>query len=151
MMIVEVALGLGLFVSIAFSELLGLAAGGMVVPGYLAMEIQYPGRLMMTFLCAMLTYVLVQAGSRFALIYGRRRTAATILVGFILRYFMQNAAAAYLPVVPGSFDIIGHIIPGLIAIWMARQGIIETISTSVMAAVVVRLCLILLVGWEWIS
>ena len=149
---VEVALGLGLILSIVFSELLGLAAGGMVVPGYLALEIHYPGRLAMTFLCALLTFGVVQGASRFMLIYGRRRTAAMILVGFMLRYAMQSAASAYLaPSVSEAVDIIGHIIPGLIAIWMARQGIVATICTGVMAAVVIRLCLILLVGWELLS
>ena len=148
---VEVTLGLGLILSIAFSEGLGLAAGGMVVPGYLALEIQYPGRLAMTFLCALLTYALVQIASRFALVYGRRRTAAMILVGFLLRYAMQGAVAAYLPAVSESLDIIGHIVPGLIAIWMARQGIVETICTGMMAAVVIRLGLLLLIGWGVLS
>ena len=149
---VEVTLGLGLILSIAFSEGLGLAAGGMVVPGYLALEIQYPGRLAMTFLCALLTYALVQIASRFALVYGRRRTAAMILVGFLLRYAMNLLTDAYLRQdVAELLDIIGHIIPGLIAIWMARQGIVETICTGMMAAVVIRLGLLLLIGWGVLS
>jgi poly-gamma-glutamate biosynthesis protein PgsC/CapC len=147
----EVTLGLGLVLSVLFSEVLGLAAGGMVVPGYLALEIQYPGRLAMTFLCALLTYALVRGASRFMLIYGRRRTAAMILVAFLLRHAMQAAAANYLPEVAPSLDIIGHIVPGLIAIWMARQGVAETACTGIMAAVVIRLCLLLLMGWGVLS
>lgn len=143
---IEVTLGLGLVLSILFSEVLGLAAGGMVVPGYLALEIQYPGRLAMTFLCALLTHALVRGASRFTLIYGRRRTAATILIAFLLRQAMQAAAASYVPEVAPSLDIIGHIVPGLIAIWMARQGVAETACTGIMAAVVIRLCLLLLLG-----
>src|SRR6267143_394130 len=34
---VEQAVGLGLVISLIFSETLGLAAGGMVVPGYVAL------------------------------------------------------------------------------------------------------------------
>ncbi|HUS90965.1 MAG TPA: poly-gamma-glutamate biosynthesis protein PgsC [Phycisphaerae bacterium] len=147
----EVTLGLGLVLSILFSEVLGLAAGGMVVPGYLAMEIQHPGRLAMTFLCALLTYGVVQGASRFMLIYGRRRTAAMILVSFVLRQAMQTAVASYLPDVSPALEIIGHIVPGLLAIWMARQGVVETACTGIMAAVVVRLCVLLLMGWGVVS
>jgi len=105
--------------SILFSEVLGLAAGGMVVPGYLAMEIHHPGRLAMTFPCALLTFAVVQGASRFMVFYGRRRTAAMILVGFLLRYAMQYTVGEYFPAQSEMLEIIGHIIPGLIAIWMA--------------------------------
>jgi poly-gamma-glutamate biosynthesis protein PgsC/CapC len=142
---VEAALGIGLLLSIAFSEVLGLAAGGMVVPGYLALEIQHPGRIVATFLCALATYGIIAGVSRYALIYGRRRTAATILVGFLLRYIVEGLIVAYLPAFPMSLSIVGHIVPGLIAIWMARQGVIETVCTGIMAAAVIRLCLILLI------
>ena len=148
---IEATLGLGLVLSILFSEVLGLAAGGMVVPGYLAMEIHHPGRLAMTFLCALLTFAVVQGASRFMVIYGRRRTAAMILVGFLLRYAMQYTVGEYFPAQSEMLEIIGHIIPGLIAIWMARQGIAETVCTGVMAAVSIRLCVLLLAGWGVIS
>ena len=42
---VEQAIGLGLAISLVFSETLGLAAGGMVVPGYLALMIHEPMRI----------------------------------------------------------------------------------------------------------
>ena len=41
---------------------------------------------------------------------------------------------------------IGYIIPGLIAYWMHRQGVVETISTMLMAAFLVRLALVLAHG-----
>jgi hypothetical protein len=46
----------------------------------------------------------------------------------------------------GDFKIIGYIIPGLIGIWIDRQGLIETVSALLIAAVVVRLLLILSFG-----
>ena len=144
---VEVALGLGLIVSVAFSEILGLAAGGMVVPGYLALEIQHPGRVAMTFACALVTYAIVQGLSRWMLVYGRRRTAAMILVGFAIRYLAQGATATYVVGAGSAMDVIGHIVPGLIAIWIAKQGLVETVATALTAAVVIRLMLVLLVGW----
>jgi len=148
---VEAAIGLGLVISLAFTEFFGLAAGGMVVPGYLALEIQYPGRVALTFLCALLTYWIVKGISRFALVYGRRRTAAMIIVGFVLRYSLEGTVVTYFPVYSEAIAIIGYIVPGLIAVWIARQGILETLSTTVMAAVFVRLSLILLTGWGVLS
>ncbi len=143
----EASLGLGLFLSVIFSETIGLAAGGMIVPGYLALEIQYPGRVATTVFCALVTYAVVQLAARFMLIYGRRRTAAMILVGFLVRYLISGTIATYLPAMSQTLDIIGYIIPGLIAVWMARQGIIETLSVGLSAAVMIRLVLMLLTEW----
>jgi len=148
---VEAAIGLGLVISLAFTEFFGLAAGGMVVPGYLALEIQYPGRIALTFLCSLLTYWIVKAVSRFALIYGRRQTAAMIIVGFVLRYSLAGTVVTYFPVYSEAIAVVGYIVPGLIAIWIARQGMIETLSTTIMAAVFVRMALILLVAWGVLS
>ena len=36
------SIGLGLVVSLVFSEILGLAAGGLVVPGYIALYLDQP-------------------------------------------------------------------------------------------------------------
>jgi len=43
---------------------------------------------------------------------------------------------------------IGYIIPGLIANWMERQGIFRTLFTMIIAAVLVRLILIIIAGGE---
>ena len=42
------AIGLGLLISLFFSETLGLAAGGMVVPGYVALMLHHPLRILGT-------------------------------------------------------------------------------------------------------
>ena len=48
-----------------------------------------------------------------------------------------------------AVQVIGYIIPGLIAIWLDRQGVIETLAAMITASVVVRLILILVVGMEY--
>ncbi|HEX2223230.1 MAG TPA: poly-gamma-glutamate biosynthesis protein PgsC/CapC, partial [Thermoanaerobaculia bacterium] len=45
---------------------------------------------------------------------------------------------------PTELRVIGYIIPGLLAIWIDRQGLVETVSILLTAAVVVRLTLIVL-------
>ena len=47
-----------------------------------------------------------------------------------------------------QFQVIGYIIPGLIAIWFDRQGWIETLCALFTAAVVIRLVLVLVFGVE---
>jgi hypothetical protein len=47
-----------------------------------------------------------------------------------------------------ELQVIGFIIPGLIANWLDRQGTVETLSALVTASVLVRLILVLAVGAE---
>ena len=47
-----------------------------------------------------------------------------------------------------AFSVIGFIIPGLIAIWIDRQGLIETLAALIAASVAIRLVLILIYGME---
>ena len=52
----------------------------------------------------------------------------------------------YIPYDAGSIAVIGNIIPGLIANWMDRQGIIRTLSVIILTAVMVKLAVIILFG-----
>ena len=45
-------------------------------------------------------------------------------------------------------SVIGFIIPGLIALWMDRQGVMQTFGSLIIVSVIVRLTLILTVGAE---
>lgn len=141
------SVGLGLVVSLVFSETLGLAAGGMVVPGYMALMIHDPGRIAGTILVSLLTYFFIRLLSNFMFIYGRRRTVVIILVGFLFGWLSREFLMIGLP--DGQtleFQAIGYIIPGLIANWMERQGVLQTLTTMVVAAVVVRLLLMIFMG-----
>jgi len=143
------AIGLGLIVSIIFSETLGLAAGGMVVPGYMAMMIHEPMRIAGTIIVSLLTYYSIKILSNYAFIYGRRRTVLVILFGF---FFGWVSRQLFMFTFPGGqtieFQAVGFIIPGLIANWMERQGVIQTLSTMVVAAVLVRLLLMIFTGGQ---
>lgn len=144
------AVGLGLVVSLLFSEFLGIAAGGLVVPGYVALFLDRPASVALTLVVGLITYALVHALSKVSIIYGRRRTVLMILVGYILGAALRYGLGGTPGFWQGDFEyfVIGYIVPGLIAIWIDRQGLIETFSTLLTAAVVVRLGLILAVGPE---
>jgi poly-gamma-glutamate biosynthesis protein PgsC/CapC len=145
-MIIAEAIGVGLVVSLLFTEAVGFAAGGFVVPGYIALFLDRPLMILGTVLAALVTYACIKLASRFFLIYGRRMLVLAVLLGFLF-----GALVGYVPYLgrsslAGGIAAIGYIIPGLLAYWMARQGIIQTLAAMSVAAVLVRLVLIVLHG-----
>ena len=146
--LVTVSLGLGLVISLAFSEFLGVATGGMVVPGYVALFLDRPLVVLLTLLASYLTFFVVHSLSTVAIIYGRRRTVLMILVGFLFGWFMRSLGPLHINSGAIELSIVGYIIPGLIAVWIDRQGALETFSALITASVIIRLGLILLTGGE---
>lgn len=142
------AVGLGLVLSLIFSESLGLAAGGMIVPGYVALMIHQPLRIVGTIIVALGTFGVLKALSRYAFIYGRRRIVFTILIGFALGWLSREIFLINLADHELVFPTIGLVIPGLIANWMERQGVVATLSMMIIAAVIVRLLLMILSGGD---
>lgn len=152
---VTAAVGLGLVVSLLLAEIVGLTAGGMIVPGYVALSLERPLSLVLTLAAALATVFVVRGISQAAIVYGKRRTALMILVGFLMGAAVQAAvsftgAGHAVGADPESLAVIGFIIPGLIAIWIDRQGFIETVAVVLIAGVVVRLALIV-TGMETIA
>lgn len=152
MEMLAVSIGLGLAVSLFFSEVFGLAAGGMVVPGYVALALNRPLDVALTVLAGAATYLIVHLLSLTVVIYGKRRTVVMILVGYVIGMTVGSLPLeiGFLQTLgPIERPIIGFIIPGLIGIWIDRQGLVETVSVLLTAAVVVRLLLILAFATEW--
>jgi poly-gamma-glutamate biosynthesis protein PgsC/CapC len=155
--ILTASIGIGLAVSLMFSEMFGLAAGGMVVPGYIALYLNRPVDIALTLAAAFVTYLVVHSLSTFIIIYGKRRTVLMILIGYMVRGLMTQIPfyssellyqlSTHSPI-PPEWEPIGYVIPGLIAIWMDRQGVVETLAALVTSAVVVRLALMLVFGME---
>ena len=143
---VEAAVGLGVILSLIFSELLGASAGGIVVPGYIAMYLHQPTFIVGTIAVSFATLIFIKIISKITLLYGKRRMVLSILIGFILGWASRNMIFANVTIYDLRMQSIGYIIPGLIANWMERQGIFRTLFTMVIAAVLVRLMLIIISG-----
>ena len=84
--IMTVSIGIGLVLSLVFSELFSLAAGGMVVPGYLAMALHEPLSILSTLTIALATWFVVSGLGQYIVLFGRRRTVLMILVGFLFNF-----------------------------------------------------------------
>jgi len=142
--LLPLSIGIGLAIGLLFTEVFGIATGGMIVPGYMALYLTRPLDLGLTIGVAFATFAAVRALSLFAIVYGRRRTALMILFGYILGMMVRR-----LPGLEGvDYDVIGFIIPGLIALWMDRQGVMQTMASLIIVSVVARLILTLFVGTE---
>lgn len=139
-------IGLGLVVSLLYSEIFGVAPGGIIVPGYLALGIDDPVVVAFTLAISLLTFFVVRVLSTVMIIYGRRRTVLMILIGFLLGSLVRAGLGAGTPVGPFEIDVIGYIIPGLIAIWIDRQGIAVTVSSAITATILTRLSGLLVLG-----
>ncbi len=141
--------GTGLVVALLFSEVFGITAGGLVVPGYLALYLDKPIVILATLLASYVTYLLVFAISQIVILYGRRRIVFMLLAGYVVGALFQQLFKDLIP--PTNYEwmspqVIGHIIPGLIALWFDRQGIAVTVATLSIVACLTRLTIIVLWG-----
>jgi poly-gamma-glutamate biosynthesis protein PgsC/CapC len=144
---VELAIALGITLNLILTELIGFTSAGLVVPGYLALYLDQPGRLAATLALSLATWAVVRFGlSRLIVLYGRRRLGVTVLIGFVLNGLL-NLALRHLPSQPLDLRIIGYIVPGIIASEALSQGVIPTMATTLIVAALVRLLLLLFSGW----
>jgi poly-gamma-glutamate biosynthesis protein PgsC/CapC len=139
--VVELAIGLGMTLSLVVSELVGVSSAGLVVPGYLALYLDQPARLAATFLVALTTWAAVRFGlARLVVLYGRRRFGVTVLTGFLLNAAIDRLLFA-LPPEAAELRAIGYIVPGLIANTALQQGVGSTVGLTLLVAAAVRLIL----------
>jgi len=137
-------IGIGMILSLFLTETLGVTAGGIIVPGYIAMNLESPSRLIITFAISLITFLIIKLLSQFIMVYGKRRLVLALLIGFLLGYLSRSEFIFLSGFEKGEFIVIGNIIPGLIANWMDRQGAIRTISTVLITAGITKLAIMVL-------
>ncbi len=136
------SIGLSIVLSFLSSEFLGISAGGLVSPGYLAFFLEQPLRVLSTILLSLLIWLVVRLLERFLIIFGRRRFMAAVLLGLIGAWAFEQLFFLADPI-GRDLRIVGYIIPGLIANDMLKQGIVKTTAMTIIVAVLVRLILML--------
>lgn len=147
MELLAISVGIGLVVALLCTELFGIASSGMIVPGYIALYLLKPWHLLATLLVALATFAAVKLLSTVLIVHGRRRTALMILIGYILGMLTGQWFTAW----NHELTVIGFVIPGLIAVWMDRQSVLQTLSSLALVSGIVRLVLVLTVGSELIQ
>ena len=126
------------------SEALGVTAGGIIVPGYISLFLDHPVHVVSTFLVAILVWLIIKGLSKVMFLYGKRRIVLALILGFLFGYLSRTIYVDTESI--KSVAVIGNIIPGLIANWMDRQGVVRTVSVVLLTAVIVKLLVIILFG-----
>ena len=134
------AIAVGLIAGFLLYEWIGLSPGGFVVPGYVALYLDRPWVIAATLVACLLTWGVVRGLSHWLVLYGRRRFMLMVLAGFACQWLVERGLG-HLPATVPRADVIGFIIPGLIANELDRQGAIPTFSALAILSVFVRLVL----------
>lgn len=145
---IELAITLGLVLSLLSYEIFGLAAGGIVVPGYIALHLSQIDRMGGVLLVSLLTFVIVKVAGNYTFLYGRRQMVVSLLVGALLANFSRQFLTLDVASAVVELTAIGWVVPGLIAHWFGKQGIFKTLCALFVTSVMVRFTVIVLFGGD---
>jgi len=140
---VVLGLGVGLTASLALAEVLSIAPGGYIVPGYLALTLDQPGRVLATIAIALATFLVMRVVGRFVILYGMRRFVLYLREGFALGIGYADAVCQH---DQAPIAAVGFLVPGLIASWIDRQGVAVTLGSMMAVVIIARLALLLIAG-----
>lgn len=141
-----VTLSFGIAVSVVLLSLTGLAAGGLITPGYLALVLDQPPTLIVLLAVTGVTWLIVAVLSRFLFLYGPRRFGVTILTSLLLSATLELLRPTFGPL-GLEWRSLGYIVPGLIANQFYRQGVLPTVLMLAIAAPITRLLVLLVTKW----
>ena len=137
------SLFVGVVLSLIFAEKFGINPAGLVVPGYLALIFDQPIMLLSVLIISCLTYFIVSNGiSKWVILYGRRKFAAMILTGMVIK-FIFDLLYPWTPFEMVEVSGIGVVIPGIIANTIQKQGVVITLSTTMLLTCITYIILFL--------
>jgi len=140
---IELSVSLGIIISLFFIEKFGMAAGGIIIPGYIALQLTTIDRLIGLVIITFITFLLIKGISKFTFLFGRRQMVVALLIGTILSILSHHLLVFNTPNSTIELSAIGWVIPGLIAHWAAKQGFVKTLAMISITSVIVRLLVII--------
>ena len=137
------SLFVGVVLSLIFAEKFGINPAGLVVPGYLALIFDQPIMLLSVLIISCLTFFIVNNGiSKWVILYGRRKFAAMILTGMVIK-FIFDLLYPLTPFEMVEVSGIGVVIPGIIANTIQKQGVVITLSSTMLLTCITYVILFL--------
>lgn len=113
------------------------------MPGYMALFLDQPVRIVLTILLSIATLYLINFLSQYTVLYGKRKFALMVMVSFILKFlFREGTEVLSIGII--TTTAIGYIVPGITAQDMDRQGILKTVSSMLIVACVIKLITIVM-------
>lgn len=119
--------GLGIALGLIFFHRTGYSPGGIITPGFIALELGSPERVAAAFVIGGCVAALLSLVVRATGVYGRQRTGIALLLALAFRLFAGGGTTL-------SYLWIGWVVPGLIGADMQRQGAIPTIGAALSTA-----------------
>ncbi|HUU39159.1 MAG TPA: poly-gamma-glutamate biosynthesis protein PgsC [Candidatus Desulfaltia sp.] len=126
---------IGLALALFYKEVTGIYPGGIIVPAFLALTLDQPARALTTVAVACLSLVIYKLLARYFILFGSRRFVVILFIGGVLSQFCALAAPQLVPS-PVEFQVIGLIIPGLLANNLERQKFLPTLASLVTVTVI---------------
>lgn len=127
------SLFIGLVLALVYVELTGISPGGLIVPGYFALYLDQPERVLATLAVAFLVLGLYRLAFRYFIIFGRRRFVFMVLAGVIIGQLWSWLMPALFSE-PVGLRVIGWVVPGLLAYNLDRQRIMLTLASLVIVS-----------------
>lgn len=137
---------IGILVALLVDETTGIKPGGIIVPGFLALYLGEPLRVLFTILVSLLVYTIILGLQRYVFLYGKRRFAYAIVTGLAIKLLLAMALPN-LMFLPFGLLIIGMVIPGLMGETFLQQGIWKTLLAIIVATAITRLLAYAFMGW----
>jgi len=135
----EVYIVAGIILGLLFTELTGLSPGGIIVPGYLALFFHQPLEIAFTIAASVGVMLAVKLLSHFFFLFGRRRYALCLLLGLLFKLGIEYIFSGVFIQNLNQIQLIGWLIPGILANDMYKQGIPRTLLAAVTVAAIVYL------------
>jgi poly-gamma-glutamate biosynthesis protein PgsC/CapC len=132
-------LATGILLGMLYYRQTGLACGGIITPGVVAMYVHEPAALGVSLAAGLATALLLEGLVRLSGVYGRQRLAAALLIALALRF----------PVVAAGGDAslwLGWVVPGLVGADLQRQGVVDTLVSVVAVSLATVMAVQLLSG-----
>jgi poly-gamma-glutamate biosynthesis protein PgsC/CapC len=125
---------IGLVVAVVYTEAMEIYPGGIIVPGYIALYLDQPMRVLATLIIAFVSLIAYRLLSRHLILYGKRRFVTLILFGAIWAAMWQ-IALPHLASEPAGLRAVGWLIPGLLANNLEKQSTVTTLASLATVAV----------------
>ena len=109
------------------------------MPGYIALNLQTPRRVIYTLIVALIAWGLGKALGKIMILYGRRRFAVMILLSFLINLVISTSGLLANPP-----SIVGVLVPGIVAQEMEKQGVIKSLLSL---AVVTGILALIMMGF----
>lgn len=118
----------GFLLALLWVELTDISPGGIIVPGYLALNLSRPLPVLATFAAALLALAFYRLVSPHFVLFGRRRFVLLVLAGAAAGEALNLISSSLAPSSP-ALRVIGWIIPGIIAGNLIRQKPLPTLAS----------------------